>query len=235
MGRAAATYSGLITQGNTLVSTKGPVTIIGVVTPDGFKFTNETTYEYSGEGAGPELLLTNVGPVMLDPAQQSMVDAELSSNIIVNYLNHWVEAVIVTGQGNEQVFSGVIVMIGNEPYLLHISRDNEPNYIVGPLTGSNAYVLRDYGIGQYGCEALYSFPPWNWFVNEPQSNTTCPAPPPGPITTLLYQGYWPEISIKPVNTTAVSIEVTFTKGTKFSAKPPSTSPSVSWTKETPSG
>lgn len=197
------------------------MTVIGAVTPGGFKAMNMTTYEYVNNGTEPELLLTNVGPVLLDPTQQSVSDARLVSggmNIISNYLNHWVEAVVVTGQGSEQLFSGVVVMINDEFYLLHISRDNDPSYIVGPLMGSNAYVIHDYGIGQYGCEALYSFP-WKWFVNEPPSNTTCPAPPPGPVTTLLYQGYWPELSIILINTTAIKIEVTFKEGTRFSAMP----------------
>ncbi len=144
------------------------MTIIGVITPSGFELINETTYKYTSSAAGPELLLTNVGPVMLDPTQQSMSGAGQGINIINNYINHWVEAVIATRQGNEQLFSGVIIMINDEPYLLHISRDNgPPNYIVGPLTDGNTYIVRDYGIGQYGCEALYSFS-WSWFVYEPR-------------------------------------------------------------------
>ncbi len=43
--------------------------IIGAVTPSNFELINLTTYEYVNNNTEPELLLTNVGPVMLDPAQ----------------------------------------------------------------------------------------------------------------------------------------------------------------------
>ncbi|MGC9152630.1 MAG: hypothetical protein ACP5GY_02720, partial [Vulcanisaeta sp.] len=148
VGEEAAKYSGLIVQGGTVVSTKGPITVIGAVTPSGFQWVNETTYTFTANTTEPELLLTNVGPVMLDPERQFVGNAGLADNgmnIVSNYLNHWVEAVVVTGQETQQVFSGVIVMIGNELYLLHISKDNEQNYIVGPLMGSNTYVIHDYG------------------------------------------------------------------------------------------
>ena len=98
--------------------------------------------------------------------------------------------------------------------------------------GSNTYVIHDCGIGQYGCEVLYSFP-WKWFQYEPPSNTTCPAPL-SPINMLMYQGYWPEISISPINGAAIRIEITFKEGTKFSARPVYLA-LVSLNRTTPSG
>jgi len=43
VGVESAMYSGLITRGNELISTRGPVTIIGAVTPKGFTWINKTT------------------------------------------------------------------------------------------------------------------------------------------------------------------------------------------------
>ena len=209
VGRVAATYSGLITQGDTLISTKGPVTVIGVVTPSGFEAINLTTYEYVNNGTEPELLLTNVGPVMLDPTQPVTNNPALDANPISYYLYHWVSAVITTRQNQQSQYSGVIITLGNNYYLLHI----DPNYVIGPLNSLNTYITKDYGIGQWGCEALYGG------IGVGGSWSTCPVPPPGPIGTAVYSGYWPQIIINPINNTAIGISLIIPNGTSFIRQP----------------
>jgi len=46
VGVESAMYSGLIIQGNELLSTKGSITIIGAITPEGFTWINKTTQLY---------------------------------------------------------------------------------------------------------------------------------------------------------------------------------------------
>lgn len=209
VGEAAATYSGLVTQGGALISTKGPVTIIGAVAPSGFEVINSTTYEYVSKSTEPELLLTSVGPVILDPAQTDAGNPALGANPISYYLYHWVSAVITTGQNQQNQYPGVIITLGNNYYLLHI----DPNYIVGPLNGLNTYITKDYGIGQWGCINIYGG------IGVNGAYTTCPAPPPGPIDTTVYNGYWPQVTINPINSTAIGISITFLNGTSFIRQP----------------
>ncbi|WP_243676040.1 hypothetical protein [Vulcanisaeta distributa] len=130
------------------------MTVIGAVTPSGFETVNLTTYEYVNNGTEPELLLTNVGPVMLDPTQPVTNNpAPPVTDPISYYLYHWVSAVVTTGQNQQSQYTGVIITLGNNYYLLHI---DPPNYIVGPLNSLNTYVTKDYGIGQWGgCQVLY--------------------------------------------------------------------------------
>ncbi len=183
--------------------------MIGAVTPNGFEAVNLTTYDYVNNGTEPELLLTNVGPVMLDPTQPVTNNPTPGTNPISYYLYHWVSAVITTGQNQQSQYPGVIITLGNNYYLLHI----DPNYIVGPLNSLNTYITKDYGIGQWGCQALYGG------MGVGGSWTTCPAPPPGPISTAVYSGYWPQVEINPINNTAIGIDITFPKGTGFIRQP----------------
>jgi hypothetical protein len=205
VGVESAMYSGLIIQGNELLSTKGSITIIGAITPEGFTWINKTTQLYMTNSSEPELLLTNAGPVLLDPVQIDAGDQATLTNPVANYLWHWVDAVVTTAQGQKQ-YSGVIVSLGNGYYLLSV----DPNYVVGPLTGTNAYITKDLGIGAWGCEAMYGFisPGNGW-------ETICPSPPGGPITTSVYGGYWPQIEITSVNSTAIELTITFLQGTSF--------------------
>jgi hypothetical protein len=218
VGVESAMYSGLVTQGNELISTRGPITIIGAVTPRGFTWVNKTTQYYVANTTEPELLLTSVGPVLLDPTQTDTDNGATPANSLSNYLWHWVYASIVM-DGGEGNYTGVVLPLGNNYYLLHMPAwAGEPTYIIGPLTPYNTFIITDYGIGQFGCEALYSHP-WLWGVYEPPSLNTCPAPPGGPTTTLDYVGYWPQLVINQVNNTALSIQITFLRGTKLITRP----------------
>lgn len=138
VGRAAATYSGLITQGNTLISTKGPVTIIGEVTPSAFTLINLTSYEYVSNNTEPVLLLTNVGPVMLDPQTSNALDAADTANNAYYgpYLYHWVEIsvnatyaygaalnYVGASDTNYLSFAGIIINLSNGYYLLSLGPD----------------------------------------------------------------------------------------------------------------
>jgi hypothetical protein len=209
VGVESAMYSGLVTRGNELISTRGPITIIGAVTPRGFTWINKTMQYYVANTTEPELLLTSVGPVLLDPTQTDTNNWAAPANPLSNYLWHWVTAVVTTSQGQGQ-YSGVVINIGSDYYLLHIN----PNYLVGPLTGDNAYVTQDYGAGAWGCQQMY----WNHYYAG--SSTTCPSPPPGgPITTTVYSGYWPRVSVARLNNTAIELSITFLNGTSFIRAP----------------
>jgi len=199
VGVESAIYSGLVTQGNELISTRGPVTIIGAVTPRGFTWINKTTQYYVANTTEPELLLTNVGPVLLDPTQTNTNNWAAPANPLGNYLWHWVVAVVTTNQG-QNAYSGLVEPYGSSCYLVHIN----PNYLVGPLTSTNTYVTNDYGAGVYGCDAVGGCPP---------------TPPGGPVTTNNYAGYWPQVSIIRVNGTTIELSITLLKGTSFIRAP----------------
>jgi len=198
VGVESAMYSGLVTQGNELISTRGPITIIGAVTPKGFTWINKTTQYYVANTTEPELLLTSVGPVLLDPTQTNTNNWATPATLS-NYLWHWVVAVVTTKQG-QNTYSGLVEPYGSSYYIVHIN----PNYLVGPLTGTNAYVTKDYGVGVYGCNAVGGCPP---------------TPPGGPVATNNYAGYWPQVSVTKINSTAVELTITFLNGTSFIRTP----------------
>jgi hypothetical protein len=199
VGVESAMYSGLVTQGNELISTRGPITIIGAVTPRGFTWINKTTQYYVANTTEPELLLTSVGPVLLDPTQTNTINWAAPANPLGNYLWHWVVAVVTTNQG-QNAYSGLVEPYGSSCYLVHIN----PNYLVGPLTSTNTYVTKDYGAGVYGCDAVGGCPP---------------TPPGGPVTTNNYAGYWPQVSVTSINSTTVDLTITFPQGTSFIRAP----------------
>jgi hypothetical protein len=110
-----------------------------------------------------------------------------------------VTAVVTTKQG-QNTYSGLVEPYGSSYYIVHIN----PNYLVGPLTSTNAYVIKDYGVGVYGCDAVGGCPP---------------TPPGGPVTTNNYAGYWPQVSVTDINSTTVDLTITFLKGTSFIRAP----------------
>ena len=231
VGRAAATYSGLITQGNILISTKGPVTIIGEVTPSGFRVINLTSYEYASNGTGPELLLTNVGPIMLDPTQQTSNDAPQTPNQVSAYLYHWVAIVVNEPNYATPVANPYEPNAQNVPYTGAVINLTNGYYIISlgwPYTSgtfSNSYVTRAWPpIG----------PPGIPYIVGPLNNTNsyvladygyghyactyiypdqCPPLPPGG-SNFLYTGNDPTVAMS-----QGTIQITIPNGTQYYEPP----------------
>ncbi|MFB6470688.1 MAG: hypothetical protein TU36_005585 [Vulcanisaeta sp. AZ3] len=205
VGEESALYSGLIIQGNKLTSTKGPITIISAINKEGtLTIINETTQTYTTNTTTPQLLLTNVGPILIDPT--NTLNQTQTNNPINNYLWNWVTAVITTNNGQNQ-YTGIIITLANQYYLLHIN----PNYAIGPLTVTNTYITKDYGAGLWGCQATYGG------LGVGGAWTTCPAP--NYANTAVYKGPWPQITITPINNTTIKLTITLLKGTSFIRTP----------------
>jgi len=217
VGVESAMYSGLVTQGNELISTRGPITIIGAVTPRGFTWVNETTQYYVVNTTEPELLLTNVGPVLLDPVEMNINNApgqDLTEQA-ATYLYHWV-AVGVNGinypaGGPTHAYVGAIIRLGGNYYLLSmgwggfsaitntkqvipIGTIGVP-FLIGPLNNTNSVILGDYGYGHAGCTYVY---PLN-----------CPPTPPGGSNDY-FNGSIPTVTLNQGN-----IAITIPQGNQF--------------------
>jgi len=217
VGVESAMYSGLITQGNELISTRGPITIIGAVTPKGFTWVNETTQYYVANTTEPELLLTSVGPVLLDPVEMNINNPpgqDLAEQAAA-YLYHWV-AVGVNGlnfpaYGATQGYVGVIIELGGNYYLLSMGWGGFPAitnmkqinpigaigvpFLIGPLNNTNSVILGDYGYGHAGCAYVY---PLN-----------CPPTPPGGSNDY-FRGPIPTVTLNQGN-----IAITIPQGDQF--------------------
>jgi len=217
VGVESAMYSGLVTQGNELISTRGPITIIGAVTPRGFTWINKTTQYYVANTTEPELLLTNVGPVLLDPVEMNINNApgqDLAEQA-ATYLYHWVtlgvNGINFPAGGLVHAYVGAIIRLGGNYYLLSMGWGGFPAttntkqvipigaigvpFLIGPLNNTNSVILGDYGYGHAGCAYVY---PLN-----------CPPTPPGG-SNLYFRGPIPIVTLNQGN-----IAITIPQGTQF--------------------
>ena len=217
VGVESAIYSGLVTQDNELISTRGPITIIGAVTPRGFTWINKTTQYYVTNTTEPELLLTSVGPVLLDPVEMNINNApgqDLAEQAAA-YLYQWV-AVYTNGLGFSAyeityAYVGVIIELGGNYYLLSMGSEGAAPitnvkqviplgaigvpFLVGPLNNTNFVILGDYGYGHVGCAYVY---PYN-----------CPPTPPGGSNDY-FSGSIPTVALNQGN-----IAITIPQGDQF--------------------
>ncbi|WP_069808306.1 hypothetical protein [Vulcanisaeta thermophila] len=209
-GEVESLYSGIVMSNGQLMSTKGPITIIAAITNRGLEWINETTTTYTPQDSNPVLLLTNAGPILIDPQTSNYNDYYLS-----NYLYHWVSITTLNGTSPGGNYGGIILQAPSGTYyLLHI----DPNYVVDPLTNGNFYVTKDYGAGAQACINYYNYATFNPYVPQ---GSSCPAPVPGPLSigwwplysSSFYYGYWPSITVTPVNSTAFIYTIDFYNGT----------------------
>jgi len=201
IGDTEARYAGLIMRGYLVESTRGPVTFVGLVLPNGdYLAINITGYSLSLGSGG--LLLTDAGPILVDPVAESSPNSYLLPN-------HWVRLSTVSsgwyGLG-WYWFDGVILNLTGNYFLLSPPGSYSSSIwggsiqwsgyfkkftLLGPISVGTSHVDVDHGLGYFGC------------YNTPM--LYCPPPPSGVSTPIPQEPFSGNMSITVVNSTTVML------------------------------